>query len=128
MTAPTSIRQKAIALLEQLPDDRLAQAVEFLESLRQPVSQGSELEAELLAVIQRQLSPIDRTRLDDLRSAIEAGTISEAEHQELLAYVERIEQQDAERAAALIQLAQLRQVDLKTLVNEFLPAQNANAL
>ena len=37
-------------------------------------------------------------------------------------YVERVEQQDADRAEALIQLAQLRQVDLKVLINEFLPA------
>ena len=36
-------------------------------------------------------------------------------------YIERVEQQDAERAEALIQLAQLRSCDLKELINEFLP-------
>jgi hypothetical protein len=36
-------------------------------------------------------------------------------------YLDRIEQQDTERAAALIKLAQLRQVDRKVLINEFLP-------
>ena len=39
-----------------------------------------------------------------------------------LSYVERIEQQDAQRATALIQLAQLRQVNLDTVLAEFLPS------
>ena len=36
-------------------------------------------------------------------------------------YIDHIEQQDAERAEALIKLAQLRQVDLKVLIKEFIP-------
>jgi len=56
-----------------------------------------------------------------LRQQNEIGVITDTEHQELLMYVERVEQQDAERAEALIKLAQLRQVDLKVLINEFLP-------
>jgi hypothetical protein len=127
MTAPTSIRQKAIALLQQLPDDQLAQAVEFLEELSHQTLQPSEIasnspqEDTLLQIIQRRLPPGDQARLDALRQRNEAGNITDVEYQELLMYVDRVEQQDADRAAALIQLAQLRQVDLKTLINKFLP-------
>jgi hypothetical protein len=56
-----------------------------------------------------------------LRQQNEIGDITEIEHQELLIYVELIEKQDAERAEALIQLAQIRGVDLQVLIHEFLP-------
>jgi hypothetical protein len=127
MTAPTSIRQKAITLLQQLPDDQLVQAVEFLEELSHQTLQSGEVasnspqEDTLLHIIQRRLPLGDQARLDALRQRSEAGNITDVEYQELLMYVDRVEQQDADRAAALIQLAQLRQVDLKTLITKFLP-------
>ena len=60
-------------------------------------------------------------RLDYLCQQNETGKITEQEHQELLNYVDQIEQEDAKRAEALIQLAQFRQVDLKIIIDEFLP-------
>ena len=81
----------------------------------------SSQEEALLKIIHRQLSPDDQSRLQYLREQNESGAITDVEHQELLQYVDRIEQQNAERAAALIQLAQLRNVDLKVLVKAFLP-------
>ncbi|MTJ19541.1 MULTISPECIES: hypothetical protein [Nostocales] len=42
MIAPTEIRQRAIALLEQLPGESLVKAVEFLESLSHQALQVSE--------------------------------------------------------------------------------------
>lgn len=80
-------------------------------------------EAALVQIIQRRLPEDDQNRLAYLRQRNESGEITEAEHQELLAYIDRAERQDVERAEALIQLAQIRGVDLKPLVNEFLPAQ-----
>ncbi|MDJ0618799.1 MAG: hypothetical protein QNJ63_19005 [Calothrix sp. MO_192.B10] len=127
MTAPTEIRKKAIALLEQLPGKSLVRAVEFLEVLSHETLQVSETpkpeasEAALLEIIQHRLSPEEQERLAYLRQQNEIGEITDTEHQELLMYVERVEQQDAERAEALIKLAQLRKVDLKVLINEFLP-------
>jgi aconitase A len=126
MAAPTEIRQRAIALLEQLPGESLVRAVEFLETLSQESLQRSETplpeaEAALLEIIQRRLSSEEQKRLAYLRQKNEIGVITETEHQELLMYVDRVEQQDAERAEALIKLAQLRQVDLKVLINKFLP-------
>jgi hypothetical protein len=114
----------ANALLEQLPGESLVRAVEFLETLSQESLQRSETplpEAALLEIIQRRLSSEEQKRLAYLRQKNEIGVITETEHQELLIYVDRVEQQDAERAEALIKLAQLRQVDLKVLINKFLP-------
>lgn len=127
MAAATEIRQRAIALLEQLPRESLVRAVEFLEALSQESLPEAEApkpeasEAALLQIIQRRLSAEEQERLAYLRQQNEMGIITETEHQELLIYVERVEQQDAERAEALIKLAQLRQVDLKVLINEFFP-------
>lgn len=129
MTPLTEIRQRAKNLVDQLPGESLAEAVEFLEALCREAGQRSLVatskpeEAALLQIIQRRLSEDDQTRLAYLRQRNESGDITEAEHQDLLAYVDRVERQDAERAEALIQLAQIRGIDLKTLVNEFLPAQ-----
>lgn len=125
MTAPTEIRQRAIALVEKLPAETLTKAVDFLESLCAETREVSEVTPEeeaLLQIIQRRLPADDQTQLANLRQRNETGEITEAEHQQLLAYVDRVEHQDAERAEALIQLARLRKVDLKTLLNEFLPA------
>jgi hypothetical protein len=127
MAVPTEIRKRAIALLKQLPGESLVKAVEFLEALSHEALQVSEApnpeisEAALLQIIQHRLSPEEQDRLAYLRQQNEIGVITDTEHQELLIYVERVEQQDAERAEALIKLAQLRKVDLKVLINEFLP-------
>jgi hypothetical protein len=127
MMSPIHIRQRAQQILEQLPSQSLPKAIEFLEILAQESSQPLEMnsqtrETDLLAVIQRRLPPNEQVRLNNLRQRSETGTLSELEHQELLKYVERIELQDAERAAALIELAQFRQVPLERVLDEFLPA------
>jgi hypothetical protein len=126
MTVPTEIRQRAIALLEQLPGESLVRAVQFLEALSHEALQESETtpeasETALLEIIQRRLPSEDQQRLAYLRQRNEAEEITDTEHQELLVYIDRVEQQDAERAEALIKLAQLRKVDLKLLIKEFLP-------
>ncbi|KYC43763.1 hypothetical protein WA1_00945 [Scytonema hofmannii PCC 7110] len=114
MAVPTEIRQRAIALLEQLPGESLVKAVEFLETLSHEALQVSEAlkpspdETALLQIIQRRLSSEEQDRLAYLRQQNEMGVMTDTEHQELLMYIERVEQQDAERAEALIKLAQLR--------------------
>jgi DNA polymerase sigma len=128
MTTPTEIRQRAKELVDQLPGESLAKALEFLESLCSEANQTSEITASrqeeeaLLQIIQNRLPEDDQIRLAYLRQRNENEEITDTEHQELLNYVDQIEHQDAERAEALIQLAKLRDVHLKTLVNEFLPA------
>jgi len=121
MAVPTEIRKRAIALLEQLPGESLVKAVEFLEALSHEALQVSEpskpevSEAPLLQIIQHRLSDEEQDRLAYLRQQNEIGAITNTEHQELLMYVDRVEQQDAQRAEALIKLAQIRDCDLKIL-------------
>ena len=132
MTLSADFRQRAKELVDRLPASSLQQAIVFLEALQHqsetaPTTNASEQasEAQLLRIIQRQLSTTERTRLNYLRQCNEAETITPEEYQELLSYVARIEQQDAERAAALIQLSQLRQVELDIVLAEFLPSHAA---
>jgi hypothetical protein len=56
---PLDIRQRAIALLNQLPQNKLAAVVQLLEVLAEPAPQtpASSEEAPLLAVIQQFSSP-----------------------------------------------------------------------
>ena len=119
MTAASDIRQRARELVEQLPGNSLSQAVAFMETLHPDL--GAALEQPLLDQIQQTQAPEDQARLAYLRQQQEAETISDTEYEELLAFVEQVEQQDAARAEALIQLAELRNVDLKVVVSEFLP-------
>ena len=132
MTTSHNIRQRAKELVDQLPSDALAQAVEFMEQLSNPSIEAQTRgentdERSLLEVIQRRLPTEDQARLAYLRQKQEVEDLTDEEHQELLTFVERVEQQDAERAGALVQLAKLRQVDLKTVIGEFLPARLPNA-
>ena len=102
MTAPTEIRQRAIALLQQLPGESLLKALEFLESLAYeslPLSETPETansEAALLQIIQSRLSLEEQNRFSYLRQQKENGEITEAENQELLTYINRVKQQDTD--------------------------------
>jgi hypothetical protein len=127
---PLDIRQRAIALLDQLPQNKLAAVVQLLEVLAEPALQtpASSEEAPLLAVIQWQLPAPEQNRLDDLRDRCEWGELTDTEHQELLHYEDRLEQHRVERLEALITLAKLRNLDLISLNQQFSsPAQPFNA-
>ena len=76
-------------------------------------------EDQLLQVINRRLPYDDQVRIDYFREQNESGEITEVEHQELLAFVLRVENEDAERAAAILQLSQIRNVDPIILITEF---------
>jgi hypothetical protein len=118
----TQIRQKAVSLVQELPLSLLPEAIALLESLAQPTSDATVLEArenQLIATIQRELSIDDRQRLDDLRDLNELEQLTEAEHQELLGYVDRIEMQGNERLEAAIELARIRQIDLDKVLQTF---------
>jgi len=117
-----NLRQRLQTLVEALPEESLLRAETLLTALHQDVS-ATRLspEASLIAIIQRRLPPPEQQRLNLLRQNLTNETITEVEHQELLGYVELIEQMDAERAEALIQLAQLRNVNLNQVIQEFLP-------
>ena len=81
-------------------------------------------EAELLKKINRKsLSAAQQKRFDYLT---QSETRTDAEQQELLTLVEIVEQSDAERVEYLAELARLRNVPVRTLMQQLgiLPAQH----
>ncbi len=118
---PLDIRQRAITLLDQLPQNKLVVVVQLLEVLAEtaPQTPTNSAEAPLLATIQWQLPISEQSRLDDLRDRCEWGELSDAEHQELLSYEDRLEHHRVERLEALIALAKLRNLDLISLNQQF---------
>jgi len=117
MRPATDIRQKAIALIDQLPQDKLMAVVQLLEFLAEPPQQStvSAQEVQLLEVIENHLPEDEQVRLDTLRDRCEWDELTEAEHQELIGYEDLLEQQRVERLEALIELAKLRNIDLMRL-------------
>lgn len=117
MPPATDIRQKAIALIDQLPQDKLMAVVQLLEFLAEPPQQStvSAQEAQLLEVIENHLPEDEQTRLNTLRDRCEWDELTEAEHQELIGYEDLLEQQRVERLEALIELAKIRNIDLMRL-------------
>jgi hypothetical protein len=75
-------------------------------------------EAELLQKINQGLPSDVQQRYDELTVKRRAETLLPEEHQELLAFIDRIERADAERVQALAELAQLRHISVTTLMAE----------
>ena len=124
MTTQTLTRQQVIQMVNELPGDTLSEVIEFLEFLRfkkdhRADARLSDDEAALLAVIRRHLPAEEQQRLSHLRGKNEVGLITPTERRELLAFVERVEQEDAERAEAMVKLARLRGQPLAEIVREF---------
>ena len=110
-----------IDLIDGLPSESLQEVVRFIERLRSgggTATKAPNLDAEepLLAILRRRLPPDDQRRLSTLRARKEERPLAPDEHAELLAYVERVEREDAERAQALLDLARLRGVPLGALM------------
>jgi hypothetical protein len=106
---------RAIALVKQLPSDKLTTALTFLEQLTHPPDPN---ETHLRQIIQ-QFPNIDRLRLEDLRDRCEWGNLTPEEHQELMDYEDQIEQHNVDRLQAMMQLAELKNIDLPTLNQQF---------
>jgi hypothetical protein len=117
MVPASEIRAQAIALIEQLSQDKLIAVVQLLEFLAEPLKQNtvSPQEAQLLKVIESRLPEETQVRLEQLRERCEWGRLSEAEHQELVSYEDLQEQQRIERLEALIELAKLKSLNLMQL-------------
>lgn len=75
-------------------------------------------EVDLLQLINRDIPAEARQRYDELNDALSAENITDEEHQELLGLIEQVEQADVERLRHLIELAQLRRLDLDELIKQ----------
>ena len=121
-------RQKALSLIERIPQENLPAVVQILELLVEPPEQGTMEEGRLIDIIQRHLPEAEQTRLNDLRDRCEQDSLSEAEHQALIRYEDLLEQYRADRLAALMALAKLRNIDLISLNRQLqTPSQPSNA-
>jgi hypothetical protein len=68
-----------------------------------------------LEVIETHLPEDDQVHLNTLRDRCEWGELNEAEYQELISYEDLLEEKRVKRLEALIQLAQIRNIDLISL-------------
>lgn len=106
--------------VEQLstPDlERLANRVLALRARRHAASLPRK-EAELLQRVNQGLSAETQQRFNLLTAKRRAEILTPAEHQELLELVDEIELRDAKRLEYLAELAQLRNISLRTLMNQ----------
>jgi hypothetical protein len=87
------------------------QLLEFLAQPPQP-STVSPQEAQLLEVIETHLPEDEQVHINTLRDRCEWGELNEAEYQELIGYEDVLEEKRVKRLEALIQLAQIRNIDL----------------
>jgi hypothetical protein len=78
----------------------------------------SKNETRLLHQINRGLSSTAQRRYDELTAKRRAETLTAKEQRELLTLIDRIERADAERAQAVIKLAQLRRTSVVALADE----------
>lgn len=128
MTATALIRQRLKNLVEGLPETALSSAETLLIALNQglitatnpsssavPEPALSE-EERLIGIIQQRLPEASQNRLESLRKRLAEETITKTEHQELIEFVEQVELRDVQRAEAMVQLAQLREVELGVIV------------
>ena len=97
--------------------------VEFgmVASKVQEIQLNANPQSDLLALAQRSLSPSKQRRLEHLATKLEAETIAVTERSELLTLTTEAEQLDAERAEALLILAQQRNISLGQLLRELNP-------
>ncbi|WP_298611502.1 hypothetical protein [uncultured Thiothrix sp.] len=96
-------------------DQFVAKVLALRAKLRAPSL--SEQEAQLLKQINQGLATQQLQRFTELDHKRQDETLSELEHQELLALIAQMEQLNAVRIQSLAQLAMLRQVSLTTLMN-----------
>jgi hypothetical protein len=112
--------EEIIQVVKQLPLPELEQLVDRVIAIRAerraPHLTGNE--SELLSRINQSLSAGDRARLKELIDKRDAETITSTELPELIGMTDRLENLQAERLAALVELATLRGVTFDEVINQ----------
>ncbi len=111
--------EQLLHAVERLPPHALATFVAQVLALRaqREAPHLSQPETTLLLQINQGLTADVQRRFDELVAKRQAETITTDELQELIAITDQIEQQDAQRLAALVKLAQLRQATVPELMD-----------
>jgi hypothetical protein len=111
--------EQLIRAVERLPQQELEIFVAQIVALRaqRTAPHLSQEETALLLQINAGISPDLQRRFNELVTKRQTGTITPAELTELIRITSEIEQRDAQRLAALIKLAQLRQTTVPILMD-----------
>jgi hypothetical protein len=112
--------QNMLDAVKQMPPEEFDAFIERAISLRaQPKSSTlSARETKLISRINRGLPEELSKRYGQLRQRLKKKLLTDAEHQELLKLTREVESRDADRAAALFELAKLRCVPLRLLMKQ----------
>jgi hypothetical protein len=109
---------KLLNAVEQLSlpelEDLMSQVMTLQAKRKAPCLSADE--TELMLKINQGLSPDMQTRFDELVGKRQAETLTQEEHQELLALTDQIEKADAERMKYLAELARIRGISLDVLM------------
>lgn len=131
MTSET--QQKILDLVDQLAGSVSPEMISFLDYLSCNTTPATDQildetnEGILIHIIRSQLPPADQERMTYLHEKQEAIGFDGEEHQEFLQYLQRLQRADIDRLAAMIQLARLRQIPLKTVIAEFSAGQASSS-
>jgi hypothetical protein len=109
-----------IQAVDQLTPGELDTILRHVLTLRarRRVRSPSAAETTLLQRINQGLPREQQERYQALLDRRNARTLTQEEHEELLRLTDQVEQAEADRAAALVELAQLRQVSVDHLLRE----------
>jgi hypothetical protein len=108
-----------IQAASQLPAQELEDFVTQITAIyRQRQVADRSHEEILLATIYRSLPPELQTRWDELIDKRDDATLSSTEYDELLQLTEQVEELNVQRITALSALAQLRGLDLRSMMRE----------
>lgn len=104
--------------IAQLPPQELEQFTEKVLALRakRHAPSLSKNETRLLKKINQGVKPEFRNRYTELNAKLQDKTLTSQEQQEFIALTDQIELADAERMRSLVELAQLRQISVDTLM------------
>lgn len=125
MTSSSDTQQKILALVDKLAGSASPEMISFLDYLSCKTTPATDRildetdEGVLIHIIRSQLPPADQERMTYLHEKKEAIGFDAVEQQEFLSYLQRLEEADVDRLAAMIQISRLRQVPLKTVIAEF---------
>ena len=108
---------KAVEQMAPEDQDRFVDEVLALRAGRR-VRRLSATESELLETVNKGLDAVDRRRYDALVAQREDADLSDDENAELLRLASELEALNVERMQALSSLAGLRQVPLRTMMQE----------
>jgi hypothetical protein len=119
-----------LAAIKQLSPDELREFKRQFNEWQEQNGKQAGSEAELLACIKEnsRLPAAEQRRFNRLRRKRQAETLTEAEAAELEALWQRVERMSVVRLEALIELAERRGTDVKTLMRELGLGENRHVL